>query len=103
MKAALLGIVTIALLAGVVWSQAQTPADRPPGVDAEQWIPLSDSVGIVIMSTTGAVPPAIVDRAPREEVFPFVRATGRLMARHNGQWLVFDELNSMEPRVHPAL
>jgi hypothetical protein len=74
MKAALLGIVTIVLLAGVVWSRAQTPTDRPPGVDPERWIPITDSVGIVLMST-----------------------------RHNGQWLAFDELGSTEARLHPAL
>jgi hypothetical protein len=102
MKTALLGIVTIVLLAGVVWSRAQTPADRPPGVDPDRWIPLTDSVGIVVLSTTGGAPLVLRNFSPPVDI-PFGSATGRLMARHNGQWLAFDELGSTEARLHPAL
>lgn len=102
MKAALLGILTVILVSGVVWSQAQTSAERPPGIAPDNWIPLSENVGIVVLSTDGSAQPIFRNFAPSADPQP-ARATGRLMARHKGQWLVFDELVSTEARLHPAL
>ena len=40
-------LVAVALLAAATWVRAQSQGDRPPGVDAERWIPISDNAGVM--------------------------------------------------------
>jgi len=41
------------LLATGAWMSAQKSGDRPPGVPAEKWIPLTENSGIVLRGTSG--------------------------------------------------
>jgi hypothetical protein len=69
--------VSVALLVLATWVRAQSDSDRPPGVDEETWIALSDDAGIVITNVTFA---------PSEGL----QRTGVLMAKFNGAWMRVD-------------
>jgi hypothetical protein len=76
--------VGIALLVVTTWVRAQSDSVRPPGVDEESWIALSEDAGIVLTDVTfGSGGP---------------RRTGVLMANFNGVWTRVD-FAPPEPRV----
>jgi hypothetical protein len=92
-------LVTAACLI-VASSAAQTGADRPPGVDESNWVPLSATAGIVL--TNPAVPGAIRLRGRNVEPRSLTAATGTLMVKLGGVWTRV-ELEPPAPRVHPLL
>jgi hypothetical protein len=91
----LVGILT----AGIVMTsvKAQLGADRPPGVPTENWIAISDSVGILVASLPP--PPTFYRFDPNQPGTPIPAplppnaiplgigsVRGVLMARQNGIW-----------------
>ena len=87
----------------VAGSAAQSDVDRPPGVDENSWVPISDTAGIAL--TSGIALPASV-RLPGSNavVVPQVlrSGTGILMVKSGGVWMRVD-LDLPQPRMHPAL
>ena len=91
-------LVTKLVLAGAAlmlfafWVHAQAPADRPAGVPAENWIRISDSVGIAIANVTSTPLRSNYSFAPNEpKVIPLVQsATGVVIAKYNGVWTRID-------------
>jgi hypothetical protein len=101
MRTLVIGLASaVLLLVGAAWVHAQATPNRPPGIAAASWIAITDSVGIVITSTTAADRPAFQRFDGR--TLGSLRANGRLMALHHGVWLEFDELGNTAPRVQPA-
>ena len=94
-------IVVAAACLIVAASAAQSDADRPPDVDANSWIPISDTAGIALTSSR-AVPAGV--RLRPDAVVPQVlrSGTGILMVKNGGVWMRVD-LDLPQPRVHPAL
>ena len=88
----LVAVVTCSVVAS---SRGQSPADRPDGVDADRWVPISGSAGIVLtesMFVPGTDPRVIVPtRGPR---------TGVLMVKAQGSWIRVD-LELPAARLHP--
>jgi hypothetical protein len=86
----------------VASSAAQSAADRPPGVDENSWVPLSESAGIVLTNLTG-MPATVRLRGAEVDAVTALRAgTGILMVRHGGGWIRVD-LELPQPRVQPLL
>jgi hypothetical protein len=94
----LVAVVAYSLIASGL---GQSSADRPPGVDADRWVPISDTVGIVMrQSMTTSVPGFSPDR---RMIVPGLRqGTGVLMVKVEGVWMRVD-LALPEPRVQPLL
>jgi hypothetical protein len=95
-------LVTAACLI-VAASAAQTDADLPPGADGNNWIPISDSAGILLTNATGM--PNVIPDAIRRQGFDVLtlvpmRSTGTLMVKHGGIWTRVD-LELPQPRVLP--
>jgi len=78
----------------------------PPGIEADSWIRLSDSAGIVVSGVrvgsaarlmvdpgdpAASVPPTIINLPPTK------LASGALMGKLNGEWIVIEELMSPGP------
>jgi hypothetical protein len=82
----------------VAASAAQSGADLPPGADANNWIPISDSAGILLtnVSAAGAI------RLQGFEVKTLVprQGTGILIVKYGGSWIRVD-LEPPQPRVQP--
>jgi hypothetical protein len=79
----------------VASSRGQAPADRPDGVDADRWVPISDSAGIVLTETM------FVPGTDRRELIPVPRPrTGVLMLKAQGRWMRVD-LEPPAARLHP--
>ena len=79
-------LVTLAALA------AESTPDRPPGITAEKWLPLSDSVGLALeyvpsIKDTGAVARPL---------------QGQLMAKVGGKWVVVEMSESSGLQWLPA-
>lgn len=92
-------LVTAACLI-VASSAAQSEADRPPGVDENSWVPISDTAGIVLTNIAG-MPAAIRLRESEvEAVVPLRTGTGILMVKVGGAWMRV-ELELPHPRVQP--
>jgi hypothetical protein len=93
-------LVTAACLI-VASSAAQSGADRPPGADATNWIPISDSAGILLTNVAGT-PDAIrlqLQGFGGETIVPR-RGTGILMVKYGGGWMRVD-LEFPQPRMQP--
>lgn len=78
----------------VASSAAQSGGDRPPGVDENSWVPISDTAGIVLTNVAG-VPAAFWD--PNEKA---ALGSGILMVKRAGAWMRVD-LEFPQPRVQP--
>jgi hypothetical protein len=87
----------------VAASAAQSGADRPPGADGNNWVPISDSAGILLTNPAG-IPGAIRLNVPTSEVQTLIagRGTGILMVKQGGIWMRVD-LELPPPRVQPLL
>ena len=87
-RAAIAGV----LLLMVSWVAAQTPTDRPPNVPAESWIPISNSLGIVIVNIDSTPARTVFRFEPNEQrIIPLIQSgTGVLMAKYNGVWTRID-------------
>ena len=81
----------------VAASAAQSGADLPPGADGNNWVPLSDSAGILLTNVAGA-PDAVRFQFPGFDVQTIVprRGTGVLMVKYGGTWMRID------PELPPA-
>ena len=66
------------------------PTNRPIGVEAENWIPLTDSLGFVVVATTEPAIPLIGATASRElllnKVSPEPPAAGYFMVKSGDDW-----------------
>ena len=83
-------LVTAACLI-VAASAAQTRADLPPGADGNNWIPISDTAGILLTNvapTPDAVRLSFQDFTA-QTIVPR-QGTGILMDKHGGAWLRVD-------------
>jgi hypothetical protein len=82
----------------------QPTADRPPGVDENSWVRISDTAGIVL--TEVRVTPATIRLRgiDVETVVPqaLQRGTGVLMVKVGAAWMRID-LELPAPRVQPLL
>jgi hypothetical protein len=85
----------------VAASAAQSEADRPPGADGNNWVPISDSAGILLTKLSGA-PDAIQLQVQGFNVETLVprRATGILMVKYGGAWMRVDA-EPPPPRLQP--
>jgi hypothetical protein len=72
--------------------------DRPPGVSEANWIPISETAGVVITEDRAVGDSAYLNR---QLGFPAQRRTGILVVRHNGTWIAFEALGDTSPRVLP--
>lgn len=71
----------------------------PPGVAEENWIPISDDVGIVVTDLrTGRLAGSF---DPSDTGDTSLRASGVVMARYRGRWVVFENISALPPRVQP--
>jgi hypothetical protein len=75
----------------VAASTAQSGADLPPGADGSNWIPISDSAGILLTNITRA-PDSMRFQFPELDVQTVVprRGTGILMVKYGGTWMRVD-------------
>jgi hypothetical protein len=82
----------------VTASMAQSGGDRPPGADGNNWVPISDSAGILLTN----VSPSGVTRLRGFDVETLVpmSGTGILMVKHGGVWMRVDP-EPPRPRVQP--
>ena len=65
------------------------PADRPIGVDSENWIPVSDKLGFVVVATTEPAMPQIQHPDTRlllNAVTPEAPAAGYFMIKGENGW-----------------
>ena len=91
----LVAVVTCAIVAS---SRGQSPADRPAGVDADRWVPISDSAGIAL---TEAIASVAIPGTERRELIPALRPrTGVLMVKAQDRWMQV-ELELPAARLHP--
>jgi hypothetical protein len=91
-------VVLVAVFVIATWARAQPPIDRPVGVDVENWIAMSDSVGIALTRANriGTLP-----SGAQVDVSGAPQRTGVLMAKVNGLWTRI-ELAEGPPRLQPA-
>ncbi|HEY3516486.1 MAG TPA: hypothetical protein VGL98_05515 [Gammaproteobacteria bacterium] len=96
-----LWMLVAAVVLIVASSGAQTSADLPPGADGNNWIPISDSAGILLTNEAGT-PDSIRLQLPGFNVQTVVprRGTGILMVKYGGAWMRVD-LKLPEARVQP--
>ena len=92
-------LVTAACLI-VAAAAAQSNADRPPGVDENSWIPISDTAGIVLTSAAGMPAGTRLRQSDVEAIVPLRSGTGILMVKHAGTWMRV-ELELPQPRLQP--
>ena len=90
-------LVTAACLV-VAASAAQSGVDRPPGTDGGNWVPISDSAGILL--TNVAAPGAFRLHGFNVESIGPMQSTGILMVKRGRTWVRVD-LELPQPRVHP--
>ena len=85
----------------VAASAAQSGADLPPGADGNNWVPISDTAGILLTNLAG-IPSAIRLNVPKSEVQTLIagRGTGILMVKQGGIWMRVD-LELPPARVQP--
>lgn len=83
MKAITAALAILASVLTIHFANGAPPPDRPAGVDAQHWIPVSDKMGLVV--TTPGVPGAIVttDRQPLLLMPP---AEGYFMVHTGDAW-----------------
>ena len=73
----------------VASSAAQSGADRPPGADGNNWVPISDSAGI-LLTNLPEMPDAIRRQGLNVEPIAPREATGILMVKRRGAWIRVD-------------
>ena len=83
----------------VASSAAQSGADRPPGADGNNWVPISESAGILLTNVAGT-PDAIRLQGINAETIVARRGTGILMVKYGGSWIRVD-LELPPPRLLP--
>ena len=93
-------IALVTILAINTWARAQAPGDRPLGVDEDNWVAISDTVGIVIVDVGYATRTGLPSGLPRA-LSNFPRSTGVLMVKVNELW-TRAELAEPPPRLQPV-
>jgi hypothetical protein len=73
--------VAIVSLTGVAIVSGQTAPDRPPGVSAKQWIPISDRLGFIVLPSASiaagsADPDVLLVKPPVDGYFMVKDGTG---------------------------
>jgi hypothetical protein len=70
----------------VAASAAQPGTDLPPGANGSNWVPISDSAGILLTNVSG-MPDALrlQLQGSNPDTFP-LRGTGILMVKYGGGW-----------------
>jgi hypothetical protein len=90
---ALIATVVVAVVATFALMQAvgANAPDRPPGVSADEWAPINDSLGVVLVQ--GMIPiDATHAQTPRAAILPFNGAalvspvSGYLMVKRGHTW-----------------
>lgn len=104
-------VATTVVITLATWgvAESQSPS-RPPGVGEENWIPISDSVGILVTDVRARpgrirVVPADPADPNNEPTFAEVQTTpfgtGVVMAMFQGEWVAFEDLAISRTRVYP--
>jgi hypothetical protein len=83
----------------IVASSAAQPGNRPPGADGNNWIPISDSAGI-LLTNVAQMPDAIRLQGLNVETISPREATGVLMIKRGGAWIRVD-LEFPRARMQP--
>jgi hypothetical protein len=83
----------------VASSAAQSGADRPLGADGNNWIPISDSAGILLTNVAGMSDAIRLQGLDVETIVPR-QATGILVVKHGGAWIRVD-LEFPQARMQP--
>ena len=86
----------------VASSKAQSGGDRPPGADGNNWVPISDSAGILLTNVAGTPDAIRLRQGFNVETIVPRQGTGILMVKHGGTWMRVD-LELPRPRVQPLL
>jgi len=74
------------LVVGAACAIAQRTPDRPPGVNADSWVPINENLGIVLVSSSdnqGGPPVAI----PSQPLLLGVPSNGYFMVRRANRWV----------------
>jgi hypothetical protein len=85
----------------VAASAAQSGSDRPPGADENNWVPISDSAGILLTNVRNMPDPLRLElqlRGLNAETLLPLSGTGILMVRRGRTWTRVD-LELPQPRV----
>ena len=90
-------LVTAACLV-VAASVAQSGADLPPGADGNNWVPISDTAGILLTNVSPSG--GIRLRGFGVETIVPMSGTGILMVKRGGVWMRVDP-EPPRPRVQP--
>jgi hypothetical protein len=86
--ALVIGLIAVLAVGTLARTQPEDPT-LPPGVSEEEWIPISDSLGIAV---TG------MRIGPSGQTL----ASGMVMARFEGEWIIFENVAPPSlPRVQP--
>jgi hypothetical protein len=102
MKAFLSSIVVlVAIVVMTTWAKAQAPGDRPLGVDEDNWVAISDTVGIVLVDVSYTAARAALPSDVPRALSNLPRSTGVLVVKVNGVW-TRAELAEPPPRVQPV-
>ena len=88
-------------------AESQSPS-RPPGVSEENWIPISDSVGILVtdvregrIRVVRSDPADLTDELGPVDFSTTPFGTGVVMAMFQGEWVAFEDLAISRTRVYP--
>jgi hypothetical protein len=84
MKAIAASLLILASALTIHFANGASPPDRPAGVDAGHWIPVSDKMGFVV-TTPQAVPGALVS-TDRQPLLLTPAAEGYFMVRSGIGW-----------------
>ena len=84
MKVIAATLLILASILAIHFANGAAPADRPAGVDAHHWIPVSDKMGFVV-TTPQSVPGALVTTDPQALLLA-PPAEGYFMVRSGIGW-----------------
>ncbi len=109
MKSASIGIYAVAAVALASCAAIPSvPSERPPNVSAETWFPISETLGLVLVSDGSlvGVPEGAVDlinpRSNSRNLKMISPTTGYLMVKTSGKWSRVQLQGSVEgPRNGP--
>ena len=95
-----IGVIVVLSALTVARTQPVSP-DLPPGISENDWVAISDDVGIVVTAMRSEPAGTIFLLPSQRGAVPVISTTyasGRLMARVGGIWVEFEALTAAEPR-----
>jgi hypothetical protein len=84
MKAVAASLLVLGTVLTIHFANGASSPDRPAGVDAQNWIPVSDKMGFVV--TTPQLPPGALVTTDRQPLLLAPPAEGYFMVRTGNGW-----------------